>query len=142
SIGESLSDQGDQLGTAHPNFTGQSNYRGHLNTSVIQHTPPVTTPSAMAGGQPYVFGTWTASDVTVILSAVNPIQQSGVGHTYFAVDNPACDARADAIAQCSLYTAPFLITSGGEHTVTFFSNNQFGAFEKRNTVVVKIDRVP
>lgn len=137
---ESVAAQGDQLGTAHPNFTGQLNYRGHIATTVILFTPPVTTASGLAGGQPYVFGDWTAEDVEVMLSAVNPISQSGLERTFFAVDDPACTPQA--AADCSLYSGPFVISDSGTHTVSFFSENQYGALEPLKTVLVRIDKDP
>lgn len=127
-------------GTGHPNAAGHANYRDRIYNTMVALNPPVTTANATAGGQPYPFGTWTAEDVEVTLAARNPISQSGVGRTYFAVDNPAC--APPAVISCSLYAGPFVIGTSGTHTVSFFSENQFGAFEAVNTVVVRIDKDP
>jgi hypothetical protein len=127
-------------GTGHPNRDGHDSYRRFIYTALVTLNPPVTTANATAGGQPYPFGTWTAQDVQVTLAARNPISQSGVGRTYFAVDNPAC--APPAVISCSLYAGPFVIGTSGTHTVSFFSENQFGAFEAVNTVVVRIDKDP
>ena len=140
SLGESISRQGDQLGTAHPNLPGQQNYRNHIAIAVVVFTPPETTATAFAGGTPYAFGDWTAQDVVVSLLAENPIGQSGVARTYFAVDNPSC--KPGAVATCATYAVPFVISTSGTHTVTFFSENQWGTAGPLQTVVVRIDKDP
>ena len=140
SVGESLEDQGEQLGTAHPNATGHGVYSLHIRNSVIQFTPPETTASAIAGGQAYRSAPGRRTDVVVSLLSQNPIGQSGVGKTYFAVDDPACTPQA--LATCAIYTVPFVISASGTHTVSFFSENQFGSPERLKTVVVRIDKDP
>ena len=94
----------------------------------------------VCGRPPVPFGAWTPYDVVVSLLPQNPISQSGVGKTYFAVDDPACTPQAPA--NCGIYTVPFVISASGTHTVSFFSENQFGAPEPLKTVVVRIDKDP
>ena len=132
--------QGNQLGSGHPNLAGQLIYRNSLVNSIIAFTPPETTATAIAGGHPYSFGAWTPYDVVVSLVAENPIGQSGVGKKYFAVDDPACTPQSRA--SCAIYTVPFVISASGEHVVSFFSENQFGAPERLTTVLVRIDKDP
>lgn len=140
SLGESGEIQGDQLGTGHPNPAGQQTYAARIRNRVIVFTPPKTTASALAGGQPYTFGAWTPHDVFVSLIAQNPISESGVGNTYFAVDDPGCTPQT--LATCTLYTGPFSISTSGTHTVSFFSQNAFVGIERLNTVLVRIDKDP
>ncbi len=137
---ESLDQQGDLLGTSHPNALGQGNYHDHIHPTIIEFTPPRTTPTATAGGQPYAFGTWTADSVELTLAATNPISESGVMQTYYAVNNPDCTPAA--LTNCVTYSGPIAITASGEHTVTFFSTNLFGTFEAVTTVSVRIDKDP
>jgi hypothetical protein len=137
---ESLNQQGDQNGTAHPNLLGHADYRDHIVSTVITFTPPRTTATGVTGGQPYTFGTWTPHDVEVTLTAINPISQSGVARTYYAVDAAAC--APPALTGCSLYTGPFLISASGTHTVTSFSENLHGALEPADSVIVRIDKDP
>ena len=80
------------------------------------------------------FGTgWWAGSAQLTLVAVDNL--SGVAATYYAVD----DGPAAA------YFAPFAFTTGGVHTITFWSVDGAGNVEDRNgpghTVTVKIDDV-
>ena len=137
---ESFDEQGDQNGTAHPNALGQDNYKANLLPRIIRSTPPATTASATAAGQPYAFGTWTGHDVQIALATQIPIQQSGLGRTFYSVDAPAC--APPLISNCTLYTGTFAVTASGKHVVRFFSENAHGEFESLNTVEVWIDKEP
>ena len=137
---DSFAIQGDKEGTGHPNAPGQADYEDRIVAQIIKFNPPVTTASATAGGNPYAFNTWTTQDVTVSLSARNPIGQAGVGDTYYAVDNPACSDQDPG--DCSFYTSPFTISTSGRHTIYFFSSNADGAFEKVQTKQVLVDNEP
>ncbi len=137
----SLITQGDVNGTGHPNLTGQQVYRDRIYEQVIRFNPPVTTATAVAGESSYEFGTPTDQDVTVTLSARNPIAEAGVGDTFYALDEPRCSA--DALEFCSLYTGPFVISSTGkpgERSVTFLSENATFGVEQPQSVTVLIDR--
>jgi hypothetical protein len=107
----------------------------------------VTTASGTAGGAVYAFGTWATHDVTVTLSASNPIQQAGVGLTYYAVDDPSCNFAAvsdnpNNPLHCSIYQGPFSVSTSGKHTATFFSLNAQGNPEALQSVQVWVDNEP
>jgi hypothetical protein len=142
-IGESILWQGNESGTAHPNAAGQDFYADRIHTELVRANPPRTTASATTEGQPYSFGTWVATDVEVTLAAYNPIRASGVDDTYFAVDEPQCNADSAASGACTPYLAPIVITESGRHWVSFFSTNDYGAPETRaRPVEVLIDKDP
>jgi hypothetical protein len=123
-----------------PPRCGQEDYRDRIQAAIVTHNPPVTTPGATADGSPYAFGTWTTHDVTVTLSATNPIGESGVGTTLYAVDNPICSSVNPA--GCLTYGGPFTITTSGKHTVTFFSQNAQGYPEATQRAQVWVDNQP
>lgn len=139
---ESLALQRDIFGTGHPNTPGQADYRNRMYARLVALNPPRTAAGATAGGQPYAFGTWTADDVEVSLDAVNPIRESGVGPTYYAVDNPDCLPDGDLGAACSVYSGPFTIDTSGQHTVSFFSFNASEGKEPPKSVQVWVDKDP
>jgi hypothetical protein len=137
---DSFATQGDKEGTGHPNASGQTDYKDRILAQIIKFNPPETAASATTDGNPYAFGTWTTHDVTVSLSARNPIGQAGVGDTYYAVDNPPCSDQDPG--DCSYYTSPFTISTSGRHTIYFFSSNADGALEKVQTKQVLVDNQP
>lgn len=140
---ESISNQKDQNGTGHPDILGQSVYRDRIYTTLVQANPPRTSASATTGGQPYTFGTWTSGYVDVTLHARNPIKESGVRETYYAIDEPQCNVGSVDVGACLPYYTPITITESGRHTVSFFSYNSFGAPETRaKPVEVLIDKEP
>lgn len=153
-IGESLVSQGDQNGTSHPNARGHESYEFRLVPTIDRFYPPVTTATAVtADGLPYAFGTWTAQDVEVTLSAHNPIKEAGVGNTYYAIDDPTCDSGGplggEQVGNCNVYSGPFSLTTGGQQQVTFFSENGYDESsspykgrEALQTVGVWIDKDP
>jgi len=132
--------QNDTSGTGHPNYVGQNTFRDQIYKRAVQFNPPVTTASATAGDSSYSFGTWTDQDVVVTLAAQNAIKESGVGATYYAVDNPNC-APGDT-GDCSPYGGPFTLSTTGQHMVTFFSANLQGAFEASQSIQIWIDKNP
>jgi lysophospholipase L1-like esterase len=132
--------QGIPEGVVHPNAAGQADYKSRIYNAIVAYNPPVTTAAATAGGSPYTFGTWTTHDVTVTLSATNAIKESGVGATFYGVDNATC-ASADP-AGCLTYGGPFMIATSGKHTVTFFSKNAHGYPEEVQSVQVWVDNEP
>lgn len=137
-------------GSGHPNSSalgfkcsprcGQEDYRDRIYAAVVNYNPPITTPSAITNGQPYAFGTWTTHNATISLSAVNAISQAGVRATFYAVDNAQCSS-ANA-AGCLTYGGPFMITTSGKHSVTFFSENAQGFPEATQSVQVWVDNEP
>lgn len=142
-VPESLYYQKDASGTGHPDLRGQGVYRDRIYTALVQANPPRTVASATSGGQPYTFGTWTAGDVEVTLTASNPIRESGVRETYYTIDDPQCSVDTVDVGACLPYSTPVTITESGRHTASFFSYNQFGAPETRTKPVeVFIDKEP
>lgn len=142
-LGESVVNQSDISGTVHPNALGHILYGQRIYEEVVKANPSRTTASASTEGQPYTFGTWVATDVEVTLAAYNPIKESGVSATYYAVDEPQCNALSVAIGACAPYLGPIVITESGRHTVSFYSVNDFGAAETRSKPVeVLIDKEP
>jgi len=127
-------------GAGHPNITGQADYRDRIYAAIVKYNPPITTPSATTDGRPYPFGTWTTHNVTMTLSATNAIKESGVGATFYAVDNANC-SNIDP-AGCLTYGGPFMITTSGKHTVTFFSQNGQGFPDATQNVQVWVDNAP
>lgn len=95
----------------------------------IDRTPPSTT---ITLPEPFASG-WYGSSVAVTLHAVDGLSQ--VGSTRYAVDGGAPVA----------YTGPFDFTTGGVHTITFWSTDNAGNVEDRNaaghTVTVKLDDI-
>jgi hypothetical protein len=144
-IDDSFSVQNNKEGTGHPNESGQEDYRNRIHTDIVELNPPVTTASATTGGAPYAFGTWTNQDVEVTLSAKNPIKESGLRGTFYAVDNPDCQYNNDYPDNppgCSVYGGPYTISTTGQHTVTFFSENSQGNPEAQQSAQVLIDKNP
>jgi hypothetical protein len=124
---------------------GQEDYRDRIYNAIVVHNPPVTLASATADGAPYTFGTWTNQDVEVTLSAKNPIKESGLRGTFYAVDNPDCQYNNDFPDNppgCSVYGGPYTISTTGQHTVTFFSENTQGNPDAQQSAQVLIDKNP
>jgi len=99
-------------------------------------TPPVTT-AQLTGtmGQ----DNWYVSNVTITLSATDPAAgrllgggkwPTGVNHTYYKIDNGAWIE----------YTTPFVVTTDGQHTISYYSDDNAGNTEGTKTVSFKMDR--
>lgn len=126
---------------------GQEDYRDRIYDAIVNYNPPVTTVRATAGGTPYPFGKWATQDVVVTLSATNSLKEAGVQQTYYAVDDPNCNFAAvsdnpNNPLDCSIYQAPFSVSTSGKHTVTFFSLNAHGNPEALQSVQVWVDKNP
>jgi hypothetical protein len=137
---ESLSVEGTPAGTSHPNASGQMEYAKRIVQAINYYTPPQTVATATSGGQPYTFGSWTTKDVDMTLTASTKLATAGVGNTYYAVDDPNCSTTDPA--DCAIYRGTFTIDTSGRHTVTFFSANASGVFEKMQSVQVWVDNQP
>lgn len=145
-LGQSRASQGDLNGTGHPNLLGMREYRDRLSATTIDYHPPRTTATGTTtSGASYEFGSPTREDVTVTLEAANLILTSGVGQTFYAVDDPLC--APNNLGACSVYdqAAPIAITPNPgvgthEHTITFFSENARRGIERARTVTVLIER--
>ena len=89
----------------------------------IDKTPPVTTDSlsgTFSNG-------WYTSEVTITLDAFDAT--SGVENIYYKVDND--------IEQ--IYSAPFLVSGDGPHTIEFWSTDNAGNIETHHTDTFQID---
>jgi hypothetical protein len=85
----------------------------NIGTAPEDITPPVTT-CALAGT---LAGSIYTSDVTVSLSATD--DSSGVNYTMYKLDD----------GSWTTYTAPFVVTADGAHTVLFYSADVAGNIE-------------
>ncbi|MEJ2141183.1 MAG: hypothetical protein P8Y24_02305 [Gammaproteobacteria bacterium] len=140
---ESEVSQGDHLGTAHPDRTGQGVYGDRIYAEIVRANPPRTRASATTNGQPYEFGTWVNTDVEVTLQAYNPIKESGVSGTYYADSDPLCTHESALVGACQDYTMPFTVSQSGRNVVSFYSTNLNGAPETHaKPVEVLIDKEP
>jgi len=86
-------------------------------------TPPVTT-CTLTGE---LDGTVYISDVTVALNATD--SESGVDHSMYNLDNTTW----------TRYTAPFVVSSNGTHTVQYYSIDKTGNIETTKTATFVID---
>jgi hypothetical protein len=141
---ESLVWQGDLSGSAHPNAAGHRYYARQMYEQVAVHNPPRTRATATAAnGAIYEFGTVATEDVEVILTADNPLRQSGLGRTYYSIGEPMCTAESALAGACTLYAGPITVSSSGVHRVSFFSTNASETPETRVwPVTVVIDKDP
>jgi hypothetical protein len=93
-------------------------------------TPPVTT-STLAGTMGW--NNWYVSDVTVTLSATDPPGSKSplnVNHTYYKIDSGPWNE----------YNTPFIVSTDGQHTVSYYSVDKAGNTETTKTVSFKIDK--
>jgi hypothetical protein len=127
----SLVFQGDQNGTGHPNEKGHADYASRITAAVNTYTTPVTQVIL----SPYHQGVWARSDVTMKFVASTSLPSAGIQKTYYAVDS-TCTALSPGIA----FVAPVQLTTDGNHTVCYLSENNAGQFEAVNTVQVMIDK--
>jgi hypothetical protein len=72
---------------------------------------------------------WYVSDVVVTLSAIDNL--SGVDSTWYIIDSGVW----------KLYTAPFMVSSDGNHTVYYRSLDKAGNTEDTKSVDFKIDQI-
>ncbi len=89
----------------------------------VDNTPPITT-CTLTGTQEG--GVYT-SDVTVTLNAIDG--QSGVNYTMYKLDS----------ADWNIYTAPFVVTEDGAHTVLFYSVDNAGNQETEKSSTFTIE---
>ncbi len=123
--------QGDFAGTAHPNKAGHQLYADQIVDTLTIVNPPRTWANMTTAGEEYTAGSITNGPVEVTLHAENPIVEAGVDTTYYGV-NTLCNA--DTILHgdvCKKYEGSFIISTPGEHTVSFFTYNASGEPERR-----------
>ncbi len=97
---------------------------GKIVVSIGEDTTPPVTTCTLTGtleGDVYV------SDVTVTLTATD---DSGVEYTKYKLDG----------GSWTTYTAPFVVTSNGNHTVTFYSVDTVGNTETEKTASFTIQK--
>lgn len=123
---------GKTNGTYYYRVKGHNNERGWCDFSTLEKiivtlgediTPPVTT-CTLAGeleGDVYV------SDVIVTLTATD---DSGVDYTKYKLDDGAW----------TMYTAPFVVSTNGNHTVSFYSADTAGNTETEKTCSFTIQK--
>jgi hypothetical protein len=96
----------------------------------IDRTAPITSASAPA---PLESG-WYAGPVQVTLGALDSV--SGVDATYYSIDGGTTQT----------YGAPFTVTGGGSHTVSYWSTDKAGNIEDKtadgHSITLKIDNLP
>jgi hypothetical protein len=123
---------GKTNGTYYYRVKGHNSERGWCDFSTLEKiavalgedtTPPVTT-CTLAGemqGSVYV------SDVTVTLTAIDG---SGVDYTKYKLDNGAW----------TMYTVPFVVSTNGNHTISFYSVDTVGNTEMEKTCSFTIQK--
>jgi len=115
-------------------FAGNLDSEKSLALSV-DVTSPVTTaalsPAANVNG-------WDRTTVKVTLSATDA-NGPGVAKTFYSVDSSSCIPTSTA--SCTVYSAAFAISTQGNHTVRFFSQDKAGNMEAGKSVAVRIDEV-
>jgi N-acetylneuraminic acid mutarotase len=94
----------------------------------IERTAPTTNATAISSNGAYTFGDWTNQTVTITLSP-SDTGGSGLAATYYTIDD----------GDQQTYSAPFDISSAGNHVVTFWSTDNAGNVEASQTVHVLID---
>jgi len=123
---------GKANGTYYYRVKGHNSARGWCDFSTLGKvvvtlgediTPPVTTCS-LSGEQE---GDVYVSDVTVTLTATD---DSGVDYTKYKLDNGVW----------TTYTAPFIVSSNGNHTVSFYSADNVGNTETEKTCSFTIQK--
>ncbi len=72
---------------------------------------------------------WDNSDVTVTLTATDDPSDSGVKATYYQLDDGASQT----------YTGPIVITTEGQHTLLYWSEDNAGNLEAQKTLPVNLD---
>jgi hypothetical protein len=97
----------------------------------VDGTAPVSTAEL---DPPTPSGGWYTGDVTVTLDADDGSEpwQSGVADIFYKIDG----------GTTMTYSDPFVISASGEHTVTYWAEDNAGNVESQNTVDVDIDTTP
>jgi pimeloyl-ACP methyl ester carboxylesterase len=96
-------------------------------TAVLDMLPPATTPSVSGTGGK---NDWYTSDVAVSLSATDNPFGTGVAVTRYAIND----------GEWRDYQGSILLTTEGESTIRFFSEDKQGNKEEEQSFVVRIDK--
>ncbi len=106
------------------------NEGAHVATRVkLDTTAPVTTLSTTPGSPDGANGWFRQSTVSFTLTAIDAV--SGVSARFYAIDG----------GQAQTYGAPVAIASQGDHTVTYWSQDNAGNVEAVKSTHVKLDNV-
>jgi len=107
-------------------FSSISQATDGASVTITPYQPPTTTASTGTGT---ALADWYTSAPTITLTASAGSQS--VAAILYAIDNPACSA-ANPFA-CTVYTAPFSVSTNGLHTLTYFSVDTVGVDEALHT---------
>ena len=82
---------------------------------------------------------WYNKPVAVTLNASDPggNNASGISRSYYAVNYGGC--IPGSINFCSFYTGPFTLSTTGQYTIHYFTEDNAGNYSSDNSEVVKID---
>jgi hypothetical protein len=85
---------------------------------------------------------WYNKAVTFTLSATDPggSNASGIGSTFYSVNNKSC--LPGSLGYCSVYSAPFAISTAGYYTVYSFTQDKAGNNSAQSSESVNIDLLP
>jgi hypothetical protein len=103
-----------------------------VNILIDQTAPASTLTASTAGGSSYTPGGWINQAITITLTASDNVDGSGVAGTFYTLDGGTQQA----------YVAPLLVSTDGDHSLTFWSIDNAGNIEPAQTVNVMIDQTP
>jgi PKD repeat protein len=109
-------------------------YAGNLSplnwiTINIDTTPPQT--SETESGTPGL-NNWWLSEVSVELSASDPIPGSGLAHLYYRIGAEVFNA----------YEEPLILTEDGTYNIEYYAVDTAGNIEQKQSLTIKIDKIP
>ncbi len=114
--------------------TGTSLFVGTFGRGIYSVPLPkdTTPPTTLASLSPTPVNGWYPVNPTVTLNATDDTGGSGVAVTSYSLDG----------ASPQTYTAPFVVTGDGSHTLEYFSIDNAGNTETTNTLTFKVDITP
>jgi Bacterial Ig-like domain (group 3)/Pro-kumamolisin, activation domain len=82
---------------------------------------------------------WVNKPVVVTLTATDPggSEASGIKKTYYAINSGSCIPTS--VSTCSVYSAPFTISTQGQSYVYYFTEDNAGNFSSEPYIWVSID---
>jgi hypothetical protein len=97
-------------------------------------------PTISAATNPVTSGTtWVNKSVVVTLTATDPggSNASGIYKTYYAINSTSC--YPGSVSTCSVYTAPFTVSTPGQSQIYYFTEDNAGNFSTEPYIWVGID---